>query len=108
MTTSPALEWLDADFEQVLQRYAGDFRYAPVTGNGTARSCPADDRAPVASWTPGQPMRVIPGDYDDPDGGGYDHHHTPTTTRCSASNPTPPPRRSRRPTASWPSNTTRT
>ena len=36
MTTTPALDWLDAQFEQIAQRYAGDFRYAPATANGTA------------------------------------------------------------------------
>ena len=28
MTTSPALAWLDAQFQETMARYAGDFRHA--------------------------------------------------------------------------------
>ena len=29
MTSAPAIEWLEAHFEQIAGRHKGDFRYAP-------------------------------------------------------------------------------
>ena len=66
MTTDPALGWLDAQFEHVVQRHAGDFRYA--SGHRKWHG-PSDVRPMIellSVMDAGPSMRVIPADYDDP------------------------------------------
>ena len=66
MTTNPAAEWLDAQFEHVVHRHAGDFRFAPGHRNWRG---PSDVRPMIellSVMDAGPSMRVIPGDYDDP------------------------------------------
>jgi hypothetical protein len=66
MTTSPAIEWLDAQFEQIAHRRAGDFRHAP--GHRKWHG-PSDVRPMIellSVMDAGPSMRVIPRDYDDP------------------------------------------
>jgi hypothetical protein len=68
MTTTPALDWLNARFDQITARYAGDFRYAPghrKTWHGPEHVRPMIEFLSVMDAGP--PMRVIPGDDDDPD-----------------------------------------
>jgi hypothetical protein len=67
MTASPAPDWLDARFEQVAQRHAGDFRYAPGhrKWHGPSHVRPMIELLSVMDA--GTSMRVIPADYDDPD-----------------------------------------
>ena len=68
MTTSaPALEWLDARFEEITDRYAGDFRYA--AGRRRKWQGPEHVRPMIellSVMDAGRSMRVIPSDYDDP------------------------------------------
>jgi hypothetical protein len=66
MTQNPAIEWLESQFEQVRDRHAGDFRYAP--GNRKWRG-PETIRPMIeflSEMDAGSSMRVIPSDYDDP------------------------------------------
>ena len=67
MTTTPALDWLDAQFEDVARRHDGDFRYAP----GHRKWRGPDHVRPMIEllsvMDAGPSMRVIPRDYDDPD-----------------------------------------
>jgi hypothetical protein len=67
MTANPAIEWLDARFEHIAQRHAGDFRHAP--GHRKWRG-PSDVRPIIellSVMDAGPSMRVIPPDYDDPE-----------------------------------------
>jgi hypothetical protein len=67
MTANPAIDWLDAQFEQVARRHAGDFRHAP--GHRKWRG-PSDVRPMIellSVMDAGQSMRIIPPDYDDPE-----------------------------------------
>ena len=68
MTTSPALDWLGARFEQITERHAGDFRYAPGhrKWRGPEHVRPMIELLSVMDA--GASMRIIPGDYDDPQG----------------------------------------
>jgi hypothetical protein len=67
MTSTPALDWLDAQFEQAAQRHAGDFRYAPGhrKWHGPEHVRPMIELLSVMDAGPC--MRVIPADYDDPE-----------------------------------------
>ena len=68
MTTTPAIDWLNARFEEITQRYAGDFRYAPghrKKWHGPEHVRPIIELLSVMDAGPS--MRVIPRDYDDPD-----------------------------------------
>jgi hypothetical protein len=67
MTSTPATEWLDADFEQVAERFAGDFRYAAGQRkwHGPEHVRPMIEFLSVMDA--GTPMRTVPGDYHDPD-----------------------------------------
>ena len=68
MTSTPALDWLDAQFEEIMLRYAGDFRYA--AGHRTKWRGPAHVRPMIellSVMDAGACMRVAPCDYDDPD-----------------------------------------
>ena len=67
MTTNPALDWLDARFEQIAQRHDGDFRHAPATANGMAPTHVRPMIELLSVMDAGPSMRVIPRDYDDPD-----------------------------------------
>jgi hypothetical protein len=66
MTANPAIDWLNAQFEQAIQRHAGDFRHAP----GHRKWHGPTDVRPMIEFLSvmdaGPSMRVIPGDYDDP------------------------------------------
>jgi hypothetical protein len=66
MTSTPAIEWLEAHFEQIAGRHAGDFRYAP----GHRKWRGPDHVRPMIEFLSvmdaGNRMRVIPHDYDDP------------------------------------------
>lgn len=68
MTASPAVNWLDARFEQITERHAGDFRYAPAhrKWHGPDQVRPMIELLSVMDA--GTCMRIIPGDYDDPQG----------------------------------------
>ena len=66
MTTNPAIDWLQAHFEQIAQRHDGDFHRAP--GHRKWRG-PADVRPMIEALSvmdAGPSMRVTPRDYDDP------------------------------------------
>jgi hypothetical protein len=66
MTANPALDWLQAQFEQIAQRHDGDFHSAP--GHRKWHG-PADVRPMIeflSVMDAGPSMRVIPRDYDDP------------------------------------------
>jgi hypothetical protein len=67
MTANPATDWLNTQFEQVIQRHAGDFRQAP----GHRKWYGPSDVRPMIEFLSvmdaGPSMRVIPGDYDDPE-----------------------------------------
>ena len=66
MTTNPAIDWLQAQFEHVVQRHDGDFRRAP--GHRKWHG-PADVRPMIellSVMDAGPSMRVIPRDCDDP------------------------------------------
>jgi hypothetical protein len=66
MITNPATDWLDAQFEQLTEGHAGRYRYAP--GHQKWRG-PAEIRPMIellSVMDAGQPMRIIPRDYDDP------------------------------------------
>jgi hypothetical protein len=68
MTATPALDWLNTRFDQITQRYAGDFRHA--AGHRQKWHGPEHVRPMVellSVMDAGPPMRVIPADYDDPD-----------------------------------------
>lgn len=67
MTTTPAIDWLDAQFEDVAQRHQGDFRSAPAhrKWHGPDHVRPMIEFLSVMDA--GSSMRVIPRDYDDPD-----------------------------------------
>ena len=67
MTSTPATEWLHEQFEQVLQRHAGDFRYAPGhrKWRGPEAIRPMIELLPEADAATS--MRVTTGDYGDPD-----------------------------------------
>ena len=66
MTSTPAIEWLEAHFDQIAARHAGDFRYAP----GHRKWRGPDQVRPMIEFLSvmdaGTRMRVIPHDYDDP------------------------------------------
>jgi hypothetical protein len=66
MTAGPVIDWLDAQFAQVTQRHAGDFRRAPAyrKWHGPDHVRPMIELLSVMDAGP--PMRVIPADYDDP------------------------------------------
>ena len=66
MTASPALRWLDAHFEQVAERHAGDFRYAPGhrKWRGPEHVRPMIELLSVMDG--GAPVRTTPSDYGDP------------------------------------------
>jgi hypothetical protein len=66
MTANPAIDWLQAQFEHLVQHHKGDFRYAPNKRNWRG---PADVRPMIEALSvmdAGPSMRVIPRDYDDP------------------------------------------
>jgi hypothetical protein len=67
MTTTPALQWLDAHFEQIAELHTGDFRYAPGhrKWRGPEHVRPMIELLSVMDAGPA--MRVIPADYDDPE-----------------------------------------
>jgi hypothetical protein len=68
MTTSPALDWLDTQFQETMARYAGDFRHA--AGHRKKWHGPAHVRPMIellSVMDAGASMRVAPCDYDDPD-----------------------------------------
>jgi hypothetical protein len=66
MTSNPATDWLDAQFEQVAQRHAADVGCAPAhrKWHGPDNVRPMIEFLSVMDAGPS--MRVIPGDYDDP------------------------------------------
>ena len=110
MTSPPALDWLDAQFEQSRQRHQRRLPpRRPSTGNGMARSrCPADDRVPVRDGRrapdAGHPRRLRrsrPVVAVKTHAAGLLRAARRRTRRHHW-------RRSRRPTASWPASTTRT
>jgi hypothetical protein len=66
-TTAPAIEWLDAQFNQVAERFAGDFRYA--AGHRKKWHGPEHVRPMIeflSVMDAGTPMRTTPSDYHDP------------------------------------------
>jgi hypothetical protein len=66
-TTTAAVDWLDARFEEITRRYAGDFRYA--AGHRKKWHGPEHVRPMIelrSVMDAGASMRVIPSDYDDP------------------------------------------
>lgn len=67
MTLNPAIEWLQDHFEQVVQRHAGDYRYAA----GHPKWHGPSDIRPIIEFLSvmdaGPSMRVTIPDYDDPD-----------------------------------------
>jgi hypothetical protein len=68
MTTTPALDWLNARFDDITERYAGDFRYA--AGHRKKWHGPEHVRPMIeflSVMDAGPSMRVIRCDYDDPD-----------------------------------------
>jgi hypothetical protein len=68
MTTAPALDWLDARFEQIMDRHNGDFRYA--AGHRKKWYGPEHVRPMIeflSVMDAGASMRVTARDYDDPD-----------------------------------------
>jgi hypothetical protein len=67
MTVNPAIDWLDAQFEQLAERHAGAFRFAPAyrKWRGPAEIRPMIEFLSVMDAGPS--MRIIPRDYDDPD-----------------------------------------
>ena len=68
MTTVHALDWLDARFEQVMDRHNGDFRYA--AGHRKKWHGPEHVRPMIeflSVMDAGASMRVTARDYDDPD-----------------------------------------
>jgi hypothetical protein len=68
MTANPVLDWLDARFEEIMERHAGDFRHA--AGHRRKWHGPEHARPMIellSVMDAGQSMRVIPCDYDDPD-----------------------------------------
>ena len=68
MNSPAATEWLEASFEQVADRHAGEFRYAPANRKwrGPAEIRPMIEFLSVLDAGPS--MRVFPRDYDDPGG----------------------------------------
>ena len=68
MTSTPALEWLEADFENTMKRFRRDF-------GGTAPSNPKwhgpSYLRPMIQLRSimdgGMPMHVVPSDYGDPE-----------------------------------------
>ena len=67
-TTAPALEWLDARFEEIMDRFNGDFRYVAGHRNkwhGLEHVRPMIEFLSVMDAGPS--MRVIRSDYEDPD-----------------------------------------
>jgi hypothetical protein len=68
MTVNPALDWLDARFEEITERYASDFRHAAGHRNkwhGPEHVRPMIELLSVMDA--GRSMRVIPPDYDAPE-----------------------------------------
>jgi hypothetical protein len=68
ITTAPALEWLDARFEEIMDRFDGDFCY--VAGHRYKWHGPEHVRPMIellSVMDAGPSMRVIPSDYHDPD-----------------------------------------
>ena len=67
MTSTPALDWLDAHFERATERHAGDYRYAPGhrKWHGPEHVRPMIELLSVMDAGPS--MRVIPADYHDPE-----------------------------------------
>ena len=66
-TPAPALDWLDARFEEIMLRYEGDF--ADAAGHRKRWHGPEHVRPMIellSVMDAGAPMRVIPRDYDDP------------------------------------------
>ena len=66
-TPAPALDWLDARFEEIMLRYEGDFAYA--AGHCKRWHGPEHVRPMIellSVMDAGAPMRVLPRDYDDP------------------------------------------
>ena len=68
MNSPAAIEWLEADFEQVAGRHAGEFRHAPASRKwrGPSEIRPMIEFLSVMDAGPS--MRVFPRDYDDPGG----------------------------------------
>ena len=64
MTTTSALEWLDASFEQPA---GASGRCAPGLITGTARQVRPMIHAQKRSWTPARRCASALRDYDDPD-----------------------------------------
>jgi hypothetical protein len=67
MTANPAIDWLDAQFEQITERHAGDFRHAPGhrKWRGPSHIRPMIELLSVMDA--GKSMRIIPPDYDAPE-----------------------------------------
>jgi hypothetical protein len=67
MTTNSAIDWLDAQLQQRTEGHTGRYRYAP----GHPKWRGPDQIRPMIEFLSvmdaGQPMRIIPRDYDDPD-----------------------------------------
>ena len=66
MTANPAIDWLDAQFEQLTEGRTGRFRCAP----GHRKWRGPDQIRPMIEFLSvmdaGRPMRVTARDYDDP------------------------------------------
>jgi hypothetical protein len=67
MTTTPALQWLDAEFSKITKRFARDFRAGPSSKSwhGPSYIRPMIQLRSVMDG--GTAMRVCADDYGDPD-----------------------------------------
>ena len=68
MNTAPALQWLDARYEEIMDRYHGDFQYAAghrKRWRGPEHVRPMVEFLSVMDAGPG--MRVAASDYHDPE-----------------------------------------
>jgi hypothetical protein len=68
MTSTPALDWLDTRFGEIMDRYKGDFRYA--VGHRKRWHGPEHVRPMIeflSVMDAGASMRVTACDYNDPD-----------------------------------------